>query len=70
MLMLPDRCADWFACARKVAEPEPEPVAPAVMLYQGTIVLAVQAHPGEVTTLMVPLPPAAGTLAPEPGPTV
>ena len=35
-----------------------------------TMVLAVQAHPGDVTTLMVPPPPTPSTLAPAPGPMV
>jgi hypothetical protein len=45
----------------KLAEPLPEPDAPAVTVIQVTLLTAVQAQPVVVVTVVDALPPAAGT---------
>jgi len=41
--------------------PEPEPLAPLVIVTQEALLVAVQLHPVAVVTITVPLPPAAGS---------
>ena len=45
----------------KLAEPLPEPFAPAVTVIHATLLTAVHAHPVVVVTVVEPLAPAGGT---------
>jgi hypothetical protein len=59
---VPLRCAVLVLGAIvKLAEPLPEPVAPAVTVIQVALLTAVQLHPAAVVTVVDPVPPAAGT---------
>ena len=59
---VPTRCdVVLLGATVKLTEPVPEPVAPAVMVIQVTLLTAVQEQPVVVVTVVDPLAPAAGT---------
>jgi hypothetical protein len=59
---VPVRCAVLVLGAMvKLAEPLPEPVAPAVTVIQVALLTAVQLQLVDVVTVVDPFPPAAGT---------
>jgi hypothetical protein len=52
-----------FAATLYVTDPFPLPVAPALMVIQATLLVAVHAQPAAAVTVTVPLPPAAVAFA-------
>ena len=70
MVMTPTRWAPKLDSTENCTLPEPEPENPFVTTNQTLSLEADQAHPGEVVTVIEPPPPDAGTLVPEPGPSV
>jgi hypothetical protein len=63
--MVPDRRAPEFAAAENATVPLPLPEAPEVIvIHCGVVGTAVHAHPLGAVTVNVPVPPAAGTVAP------
>jgi hypothetical protein len=60
---VPVRAAPVFAAAVNAVAPDPVPEAPDVIVIQGVVVLAVQAHVGaDAVTATDPDPPVSGTL--------
>src|SRR5262245_15372523 len=62
MVIVPARCGPVFATTENWTAPAPEPLAPAVMVIQLSLLTAVQAHPVAVVTLNDPDPPLAAIL--------
>jgi hypothetical protein len=62
--MMPDRLAPEFAATVKATVPLPVPAAPEVIVIHDAAAAAVHAHPLAAITVKVPVPPAAGTVAP------
>ena len=56
----PVRAAPVLAAALKVTVPLPVPAAPAVIVTQAALLVAVHAQPARDVTPVVPVPPAAG----------
>ena len=54
-----------LAAAWKLTVPPPDPLAPAVIVIQGTPLSEVHAQPAAVVTLAVPVPPVLATLVEE-----
>ena len=50
-----------FAATLKAIVPEPDPLAPDVIVIQAALLAAVHVHPAEVVTVTEPRPPAAAT---------
>src|SRR5262249_41107949 len=62
---VPDRgAADGFAAAVNATSPEPDPVAPPVMVIHESLLAAVYVQPGAVITPARPVPPSPFTVAP------
>jgi hypothetical protein len=62
--MEPDRLAPEFAATVNATVPLPLPAAPEVTVIHGADATAVHAHPLDAVTVKLPVPPAAGTVAP------
>lgn len=61
-VIVPDRGdVVGFAAAVNPTDPEPEPLAPLVMVIHAALLEAVQSQPADVVTVRVPDPPAATT---------
>jgi uncharacterized membrane protein len=58
-VIVPVRAGPVLAAAEKLTVPLPVPVAPAVMVIQASLLVAVQAQPAAAVTLVEPAPPAA-----------
>ena len=50
-----------LAATLNVTAPDPEPAAPALIVIQGALLVAVQLQPVVAVTVLVPVTPAAGT---------
>ena len=62
MVIVPVRCGPVLEAAVNCVTPLPLPLAPAVMVIQALLLVAVQEHPVAVVTLTDPDPPLAGRL--------
>jgi hypothetical protein len=63
IVMVPVRgVAVGLAAAVNATVPFPDPLAPLVIVIHGTPDVAVQAHPAVAVTVVVPVPPPAGTV--------
>jgi len=62
MVIVPVLCRPVLVATEKFATPEPEPLAPAVMVIQASLLAAVHAHPVTVVTFTLPVPPLAAKL--------
>jgi hypothetical protein len=58
-VIVPVRAGPVLAATEKLTVPLPVPVAPAVMVIQASLLVAVQAQPAAAVTLVEPAPPAA-----------
>src|SRR5215212_7691963 len=64
MVIVPERAAPVvFGSTLKLTLPPPDPGEPAVTAIQGALLIAVQLHPPDADTGMLPVPPAAGVVA-------
>jgi len=62
-LRVPERAAPVLAATLKVTGPFPLPLEPEVTVTHAALLPAVQAQPLPADTEMVPVPPAAATVA-------
>src|SRR6266550_5410810 len=62
MVIVPDRVDPVVAATANVTVPAPLPLAPAVMVIHGALLVAVHAQPAPAVTETVPLPPEEGTV--------
>jgi hypothetical protein len=59
--IVPDRVGPVVAATANVTVPAPLPLAPAVMVIHGALLVAVHPHPAAALTLIVRVPPLAST---------
>ena len=58
-VIVPVRCGPVVAATENCTTPEPEPLAPAVMVIHESLLVAVHAQPVTVVTFTLPVPPLA-----------